>query len=88
MVYRDRRHSHDALLELISGAATTGVGVSPEYTRLDRTARGARFASAALEALPAGTTGIKQFTDTPLGELVLSHPDTARSFVSGCCTAF
>ncbi|MFF3574516.1 PucR family transcriptional regulator [Nocardia jiangxiensis] len=81
IVHRNRRHTTEGLLELISTTATSRVGVSPEYTCLDRTSRGARFASIALETMPAGSTGMKQLPDTPLGELVLSHPDTTRRFV-------
>ncbi|WP_153408137.1 PucR family transcriptional regulator [Nocardia macrotermitis] len=81
IVHRNRTHTAASVLELIEANATSRVGVSPEYTRLDRTSRGAKFASIALEALPAGSTGVKQLPDTPLGELVLSHPDTTRRFV-------
>ncbi|MFJ1455298.1 PucR family transcriptional regulator [Nocardia sp. N2S4-5] len=81
IVYRNRRRTPEDIFDIVAGAATTRVGVSPEFDRLDRTSRAARFASVAMESLPAGTTGIRQLPDTPLSDLIISNPDNTRSFV-------
>jgi DNA-binding PucR family transcriptional regulator len=78
--YGARRQIGD-ILAAISEVAEGRIGVSPPYTRLDRTPRATRYALVALETLPVGTVGVKQLADTPLAELMIGNLDTTREFV-------
>jgi hypothetical protein len=69
------------ILTAIAEVAQGRIGVSPPFSRLDQTSRATRFALVALEALPAGTTGVNQVEDTPLAELMIGNLDTTRHFV-------
>lgn len=81
IIYRGRSQSLSDILEIVSATATFRVGVSPEFGRLDKTPRAARFARTALEAMPAGTVGVNQIVDTPISDLVIGNVDSARQFV-------
>jgi hypothetical protein len=76
-----RRRRTEEVLEAITGAATTRVGVSPAFLRLDQSPRAARFARVAMETMPAGHVGMRQMSDAPLTELVMSNLGTTRRFV-------
>jgi hypothetical protein len=78
--YGTRRPIND-ILTAIAEAAQGRIGVSPPFSRLDQAPRATRFALVALEALPAGTVGVKQVEDTPLAELMIGNLDTTRRFV-------
>lgn len=74
------RRSVEEILAAISDDVGR-IGVSPAYARLDQTPRATRYALVALEALPAGTAGVNQLTDTPLAELMIGNLETTRAFV-------
>jgi hypothetical protein len=69
------------ILAAISRASDCRIGVSPPYARLDLTPRATRYAVVALEGLRPGTTGVNQFEDAPLSELMIGDLDTTRRFV-------
>ncbi|MFT4081400.1 MAG: helix-turn-helix domain-containing protein [Nocardioides sp.] len=81
IISRGRRRTEADILRLISSSASTRVGVSPEFSRLDRAPRAARFARIALDTLPPGRPGTKQLADTPLSELIITNRDNTRHFV-------
>lgn len=63
---------------LLESRATAGVGLSPEFTRLDRAPAAHRRARIALESLSPGW-GVRQFDDTALTELVIGNVETTRA---------
>ena len=69
------------ILAAISATSDCRIGVSPSYARLDLTPRATRYAVVALEGLRPGTTGVNQFEDAPLSELVIGNIDATRRFV-------
>ncbi|WP_236788553.1 CdaR family transcriptional regulator [Amycolatopsis sp. GM8] len=64
----------DPILGLLKENATGRVGVSPVFTGLGNTPRALHLARVALSSLMAGTSGIVQFTESPLAGLVASDP--------------
>jgi hypothetical protein len=75
------RSGPDKILEVLAGAASGRVGVSPPYPTLDRTTHAMRLAQVAMASLPPGEAAVRQFDDTPLGSLVAADPDAARQLV-------
>ena len=76
-----RRRSADEVLETLRVGATVRVGISPEYGGLGESPRAMRYARAALESLPEGRGGVRQFDDSPLAELAMASMETTRRFV-------
>ncbi|MGY0230676.1 PucR family transcriptional regulator [Longispora urticae] len=70
------------VLDAIRSAATSRVGISPAYDRLDQTSRALRYAQVALESLPPGTAAVRQLDDTPLTEMVMTNLETTRRAVN------
>ncbi|GHF79726.1 PucR family transcriptional regulator [Streptomyces filamentosus] len=71
----------DAVLEAVRSVATSRVGVSPVYERLDRTGHALRYAQVAAESLPPGAVAVRQLDDTPLTELVMNNLETTQRAV-------
>ncbi|MGW0358768.1 hypothetical protein A5780_05995 [Nocardia sp. 852002-20019_SCH5090214] len=75
------RRRTDEIRSLIAKFASARVGMSPPYSRLDRTPRALRFAKIAVETFEPDATGVRQLPDTPMAELVMGNLDTTRRFV-------
>ncbi|GAB3006564.1 PucR family transcriptional regulator [Amycolatopsis acidiphila] len=71
------RNAADAVMGLLKENATGRIGVSPVFTGLGNTARALHLARVALSSLMPGTSGIVQFTESPLAGLVASDPEAA-----------
>lgn len=67
----------DTILALLKENATGRVGLSPVFTGLASTARALHLARLALSSLMPGTSGIVQFTESPLAGLVASDPEAS-----------
>lgn len=67
----------DPILGLLKENATGRVGVSPVFRGLGNTARPVHLARVALSSLMPGTSGIVQFTESPLAGLVASDPEAS-----------
>ena len=65
------------LLDMLRSAARGRVGVSPLFTRLDRTTSALSLARIALRSSPPGTARVNVFDEAPLPLLVVSAPATA-----------
>jgi hypothetical protein len=76
-----RRRSPNEVIAALRAAATTRVGISPGYGRLEDTPRALRYARAALESMPEGRADVRQLDDTPLAELAMGSMDTTRRVV-------
>ena len=66
-----------ALVEILRSGAVARVGVSPVYTRLERTSEALHLARIALASSPAGDPTVNLFDDAPLSILVVSSPTTS-----------
>ena len=66
-----------ALVEILRSGAVARVGVSPVYTRLERTSQVLHLARVALASSPAGDPIVNVFDDAPLPVLVTSAPTTS-----------
>ena len=73
---RSRRNT-PALVEILRSGAVARVGVSPVYTRLERTSEALHLARIALASSPAGDPMVNVFDDAPLPVLVVSSPATS-----------
>jgi hypothetical protein len=73
---RSRRNT-SALVEILRSGAVARVGVSPVYTRLERTSEALHLARIALASSPAGDPKVNVFDDAPLPVLVASSPATS-----------
>ena len=73
---RSRRNT-PALVEILRSGAVARVGVSPVYTRLERTSEALHLARIALASSPAGDPMVNVFDDAPLPVLVASSPTTS-----------
>jgi hypothetical protein len=71
------KHAAAPILGLLEENATGRVGVSPVFSGLGNTARALHLARVALSSLMPGTTGIVQFTQSPLAGLVASDPEAS-----------
>jgi hypothetical protein len=71
------RTAVDPILGLLKENATGRVGVSPVFSGLGNTARALHLARVALSSLMPGTSGIVQFTESPLAGLVASDPEAS-----------
>ena len=67
----------DPVMKLLKENATGRVGVSPVFTGLGNTSRALHLARVALSSLMPGTSGIVQFTESPLAGLVASDPEAS-----------
>ncbi|MFI6943125.1 PucR family transcriptional regulator [Streptomyces sp. NPDC050418] len=76
-----KRRPEDQIIEAVRACATSRVGVSPRYDRLDRTGRALRYAQVAAESLPSGSPAVRQLDDTPLTELVMTNLETTQRAV-------
>ena len=76
-----RRRKSAEIVGVVAEMAAARIGLSPEFTRLDGTARAVRFAQVALEAMPSGTHGVQQLDDVPLTDLLVRDRETTRRFV-------
>ncbi|MET9348742.1 PucR family transcriptional regulator [Streptomyces termitum] len=76
-----QRQKAAAALEAVRSAATSRVGVSPVYERLDQTGHALRYAQVAAESLPPGAVEVRQLDDTPLTELVMNNLETTQRAV-------
>src|SRR5260370_36952390 len=65
-----------ALVEILRSGAVARVGVSPVYTRLERTSEALHLARIALASSPAGDPLGNLFDDPPLPLLAASSPPT------------
>ncbi len=73
---RSQRNTR-VLVEILGSGAVARVGVSPVYTRLDRTSEALHLARIALASSPAGDPVVNVFDDAPLPVLVVSSPATS-----------
>ena len=73
---RSQRNTR-VLVEILGSGAVARVGVSPVYTRLDRTSEALHLARIALASSPAGDPVVNVFDDAPLSVLVVSSPTTS-----------
>ena len=73
---RSQRNTR-VLVEILGSGAVARVGVSPVYTRLDRTSEALHLARIALASSPAGDPMVNVFDDAPLSVLVVSSPTTS-----------
>ncbi len=73
---RSRRNT-PVLVEILRSGAVARVGVSPVYTRLERTSEALHLARIALASSPAGDPVVTVFDDAPLPVLVVSSPTTS-----------
>ena len=73
---RSRRNT-PALVEILRSGAVARVGVSPVYTRLERTSEALHLARIALASTQAGDPMVNVFDDAPLPVLVVSSPTTS-----------
>ena len=71
------RQNTPALVEILRSGAVARVGVSPVYTRLERTSEALHLARIALASSPAGDPMVNVFDDAPLPVLVVSSPTTS-----------
>ena len=71
------RRNIPALAEILRSGAVARVGVSPVYTRLERTSEALHLARIALASSPAGDPMVNVFDDAPLPVLVVSSPATS-----------
>lgn len=69
---------HDTVLDVLRDNACARTGVSPPYKSLADTPRALNLAQAALAAIPAGLTGVRVFSPSPLAALVVCEPDEGR----------
>ncbi|MDI3405372.1 PucR family transcriptional regulator [Streptomyces cavernicola] len=76
-----QRRPLEEILDAVRASATSRVGVSPLYDRLDRTGRALRYAQVAAESLPPGAPAVRQLDDTPLTELVMNNLETTQRAV-------
>ena len=67
----------DPVMKLLKENVTGRVGVSPVFTGLGNTARALHLARVALSSLMPGTSGMVQFTESPLAGLVASDPEAS-----------
>lgn len=81
IIYRSHRQSLAEILQVVADATTARVGVSPEFERIDKTPRAARFARTALETLPSGSAGMNRVADTAISDLAVGNLDSTRQFV-------
>ncbi|MGA5065590.1 PucR family transcriptional regulator [Streptomyces exfoliatus] len=77
-----QRQPVERILDTVRAVATSRVGVSPVYDRLDQTGRALRYAQVALESLPPGAAAVRQLDDTPLTELVMNNLETTQRAVN------
>jgi PucR C-terminal helix-turn-helix domain len=75
------RRPVELVMGVLAEPATCRVGVSPTFTPVDQAPRAVRLARIAMQNLPAGTPGVAQFDDSPLGVLVAADPTAARDVV-------
>ena len=73
---RSQRNTR-VLVEILRSGAVARVGVSPVYTRLERTSEALHLARIALASSPAGDPIVNVFDDAPLPVLVVSSPTTS-----------
>ena len=73
---RSQRNTR-VLVEILRSGAVARVGVSPVYTRLERTSEALHLARIALASSPAGDPIVNVFDDAPLSVLVVSSPTTS-----------
>jgi PucR C-terminal helix-turn-helix domain/GGDEF-like domain len=66
-----------ALVEVLRSGAVARVGMSPVYTRLERTPQALHLARIAVASSPAGDPVVNVFDDAPLPVLVASSPTTS-----------
>ena len=71
----------DDLVEVLSGLAAARVGVSARFGAVERAREGRRQARTACSAASPGTTEVLRFEEHPLGVLLASSPEQARSMV-------
>lgn len=76
------RTAADPILGLLKENATGRVGVSPVFSGLGNTARALHLARVALSSLMPGTSGIVQFTESPLAGLVASDPEASAQLAN------
>lgn len=67
------------LVDVLRSLATSRVGVSPSFSRLDQTPHALHLARNALAAGTAGAAAVTVFDDSPLPMLVVSAPTTAAA---------
>ncbi|MFF8611673.1 PucR family transcriptional regulator [Streptomyces sp. NPDC015350] len=75
------RQSVEEVLAAVRAVATSRVGVSPLYERLDQTSRALRYAQVAEQSLTADSAAVRQLDDTPLTELVMNNLETTQRAV-------
>ncbi|MFI7012362.1 PucR family transcriptional regulator [Streptomyces sp. NPDC050145] len=71
----------DQALDAVRAVATSPVGISPVYDRLDQTNRALRYAQVAAESLPVGAPAVRQLEDTPFTELVMNNLESTQRAV-------
>ncbi|MGH3406404.1 MAG: VIT1/CCC1 transporter family protein [Streptosporangiaceae bacterium] len=71
----------ERLIALLSGRARHRVGISPQYSRLDQTLRGLRFARIAMSGAPPGTAQVTVFDRAPLAVTAASSPEVMTHVV-------
>jgi hypothetical protein len=76
-----RRRSSAEVLDVLRSSSQSRVGVSAEFSELEHTPRAMRFARVALDSLPDGRPGVRQFDDNPLAELVMGSREVTRRVV-------
>lgn len=75
------RQPLEEILAAVRTVATSRVGVSPLYERLDQTSRALRYAQVAAQSLTAESPAVRQLDDTPLTELVMNNLETTQRAV-------
>ncbi|MET7992416.1 helix-turn-helix domain-containing protein [Amycolatopsis sp. NPDC005232] len=64
-------------IDLLREAPVGRVGMSPVFSGLGNTSRALHFARVALSSMAPGSTGLVQFTESPLAGLVASAPEAS-----------
>ena len=71
----------ERLVALLSGRARHRVGISPQYSGLDQTLQGLRFARIAMSGAPPGAARVTVFDRAPLAVAAASSPEVMTHVV-------
>ncbi len=83
IVYLRRPSVYDELLEVLRGAASSRVGVSPSFDELTDTGEGLRYARLAIAGRAPDDELVQMFDDSPLAMAAVSAPDVMQRIGRG-----